>query len=113
MRGTRMNAETKTQTQFRVVVGKDASDALDGVVAIVNEGFTSGSVSRTDLASYLFKNAKRFIGKTELERIRNEFFDERLALEKLLRSSTTSGKLPDEIRKLLKDQFRNQPDEKK
>ena len=89
-----MTENLKSQTQFRVVVGKEASDSLDEAVSFVNDGFAAGSVSRTDLASYLFRNAKKYIGKGELERIRNEFFDERLALEKLVRGQEAGGKFP-------------------
>lgn len=96
----------KAQNQFRVVVGKEANDALDELVGIVNEGFTAGSVTKSGLATYLFKNAHRFLKKAEISKIRAEYFDERLALENLVRESEASGKLPDDLRKLLKEQHR-------
>ena len=94
------------QTQFRLVLTKDSMEALDVVVGLVNEGFTAGLVSRSDLAGYLFKNASRSLSKAELVKVRAAFFDERKALEHLIRESESTGKLPEELRKLLKNQYR-------
>lgn len=94
----------KAQSQFRLVLGKEAIDALDDLVDFVNTGFVAGEVTRADLAGYLFENAKRLLGKSELSKIRNEFFDERKALENLIRDSERVGRLPEELRRLLKDQ---------
>lgn len=107
-----MEDKSKVQTQFRLVLGKEGMDALDEAVRFVNDGFEAGKVEKGDLATYLFKHASRLIGKAELIRIRNLFFDEKLALENLIRKSETSGKLPEEIRKLLRDQFRTSPEER-
>jgi len=94
------------QKQFRLVLGRKAIEALDGLVDVVNDGFRSGSVSRVQLAGYLFENAKRFLTKSELVRLRQAFFDERKALEHVIRESESTGKLPEEIRKILQSQFR-------
>jgi len=102
----RKKRSDKAQNQFRIVVGKEANDALDGMVGQVNDGFTAGSVTKSDLATYLFKNAHRFLKKAEIVKIRTEYFDERLALENMVRESESSGKLPDDLRKLLKEQHR-------
>lgn len=101
------NREDKIQTQFRLVVGKDAVVALEELLSTVNNGFTAGSVTKSDLATYLFTNAHRFLKKAEIVKIRAEFFDERVALEHLIQSSESNGKLPEELRKLLRDQHRS------
>lgn len=102
-----MNESSKPKVQFRIVVGKEASESLEAAVHIVNDGFLSGEVTKSDLATYLFRNAKRFLTKAELQKIRNEFFDDRKALEQLMQNSDSSGRLPEEFRKLLKDQYRS------
>jgi len=96
-----------SQNQFRLVLGREAIEALETSVLVVNDGFFAGSVSKSDLATYLFKNASRFLKPGEIIKIRNEFFDERKALEDLIRKSSESGQLPEELRKLLKDQYRS------
>lgn len=96
-----------SQNQFRLVLGREAIEALEASVLVVNDGFLAGSVSKSDLATYLFKNASRFLKPGEIIKIRNEFFDERKALEDLIRKSSESGQLPEELRKLLKDQYRS------
>lgn len=102
----RDSEKKKVQSQFRLVLGKEAVDALDDLVDFVNTGFVAGEVARADLAGYLFRNAKRLLSKGELTKIRTEFFDERKALENLIRDSEATGKLPDDIRRILKDQAR-------
>jgi len=97
----------REQSQFRLVLGKDAIEALEQMVSVVNTGFTAGQVSKVDLATYLFKSAHRFLKKAEVLKIRNEFFDERIALKNLIRDSETSGKLPDDLVKMLKDQHKS------
>lgn len=95
------------QMQFRLVLGKDAIEALEQMVSVVNTGFTAGQVSKVDLATYLFKSAHRFLKKAEVLKIRNEFFDERVALKNLIRDSETSGKLPEDLVKMLKEQHKS------
>jgi hypothetical protein len=95
------------QTQFRLVLTKESMEALDGLVSMVNDGFAAGYVSRSEFAGYLFKNASRFLSKSEIARIRAAFFDERRALDHLIRESESTGKLPEEIRKILKNQFQS------
>jgi hypothetical protein len=107
-----MDQDSKIQTQFRLVVGMEANESLEAAVQLVNDGFLAGSVSKSDLATYFFKNASRFLKPAELVRIRNEFFDERKALEDLIRKSEESGGLPEELKKLLKDQYRSSVEDK-
>ena len=97
----------------RLVLEKEPVEALDELVLKVNDGFTAGEVTRSDLAAYLLLNASRLLGKNEITKIRHAFFDERKALDHLLRESESSGQLPDEIRKLLKDQFRSSVESRK
>lgn len=98
--------DREVQKQFRLVLGRKAIEALDNLVAFVNDGFASGSVSRVQLAGYIFENAKRYLNKSELVKLRQAFFDERKALDQIIRESDSTGKLPEEIRKILQSQFR-------
>ena len=108
-----MDDQLKLQTQFRLVLGKEAIEALDASIASVNDGFAAGKVDRAELATYLFLNASRFLGKSELARIRNEFFDEDTALKNLVEESRAKGRIPDELRKLLRDKYRGRDEDRK
>ena len=95
------------QTQFRLVLDREAIGALEKVVETVNEGFGGGQVTKTNIASYLFRNAHKYLKKTEIDKIRSEFFDEKVALQNLIRKSEQEGTLPEELRKLLRDRYRD------
>lgn len=103
----------KVQNQFRLVVGKLESESLDEMVGVVNEGFSAGEVSRTDLVGYLLLNAKRLLSKAEIAKIRDQFFDERKALDNLMRDSEIEGRFPEELSKILKERFRLNAQDKK
>ena len=94
------------QNQFRLVLGREAIESLDEVVNFVNEGFHAGKVARASLAGFLFRNARRYLSKNDLSKLREECFDERLALDRLLKESEKSGELPEALRKMLRDQFK-------
>ena len=88
-------------------------DSLNEAVQFVNDGFEAGHVTKTDLATYLFSNALRFLSKTEVSKIRDQFFDEETALKELVKSVSTSGGLPSEFTQLLKERFKSSSESKK
>ena len=78
-------------------------EQLEEMLSKVNEDFDTGSVSKSDLAMYVFMNLKKFISADDIKVLRMKHFDDRKVLNDLLKISETKNELPEEVRKFLRE----------
>lgn len=76
---------------------------LEEMLEKVNEDFDTGSVSKSDLAMYVFLNLRKFITNEDIKILRMKHFDDRKVLNDLLKISETKNELPEEVRKFLRE----------
>lgn len=101
---------SENRDQFRVVVGPDANKNLEDLVLKVNLGFDGGSVTKSDVAAYIFQNLNKLISESDIKNIRSIHFDEKKVLGSLLRGEHD---LPEELRKAIRAHFGLNEKEKK
>lgn len=104
--GRRQKADSKheveiaeTRDQYRVVITKEANEAIGGVAALVNADFAAGEVTKSDIANYVFINLSRLLSDSDFKILRAQHFDPKRALSALLKSSDG---LPEELQKTLR-----------
>ena len=104
-----MNIENKNknenQEQYRIVINKDASEVLEKLLAKVTDGFDAGSVNKSDVANWLIMNAANAFGDNEVKAIQKLHFDDRKILGALLRDSKNENKIPESVRKAIRDHY--------
>ena len=105
--GTKKEYENKDnenkREQYRIVIDKESNQKLEDMVEKVNEDFDTGTVSKSDLAMYVFLNLKKFITNEDIKALRIKHFDDRKVLNDLLKISETKAELPEEVRKFLRE----------
>lgn len=89
--------------QYRVVIDSETNEMLQEMVDKSNEGFTSGTITKSNFAIYVFQNLKRFISSDDIKNLRAKHFDDRKALTDLLKLSESNVELPEEVRKFLRE----------
>ncbi len=104
--GRRKNRDQKLETencetrdQHRVVITKDANEAIDLLVASVNEEFEAGEITKSDIANYVFLNLPRFILESDIKILRAQHFNPKKALTSLLKGKNG---IPEELQKTLR-----------
>lgn len=91
-------SELQAKEQFRVVINREANDALEAFVLDVNSGGDSTQISKSDLANYIFMNLKDLINSGSIDEIRALYFDAKKALEGILKGATKGKDLPENLR---------------
>jgi hypothetical protein len=86
----------------RVVIEKEANQSLEAVAAKVNAGFEAGSVSRSDVANYIFLHLEKLISESDIKAIRALHFNEKKVLASILRGQDN---LPEEVKKALRAHY--------
>lgn len=86
--------------QFRVVINRDANEALESFISMLKDG-SSSNITKSDLANYLFKRLDEYLGESEILEIRSLHFDTTQALKALIKQAENGGELPDTLRELL------------
>ena len=92
----------ENQDQYRVVIDKEANQSLEAVAAKVNSGFDAGSVTRSDIANYVFMQLEKLISESDVKAIRTLHFNEKKVLASILRGQDD---LPEEIKKALRAHY--------
>ena len=95
-------AEIREENNAKITVTKAAEKAVSEVVCRVNDGFEAGRVNRQDVASWILLKFKETFGAEEIGQIRAIHIDEIAFLESLLKKAKESGKVPVQVRELLK-----------
>lgn len=87
---------------FRVVISKESNESLEVVLNRCSDGFDSGTITKSDVANYVFQNLVKFFSESDVKALRAKHFDEKKVLGSILRSDDD---LPDEIRRALRLHF--------
>lgn len=94
-------SEHQPKEQFRVVINREANEALEAFLAKLADSDESMKVTRSDVANYIFGRLEEIIGESKILEIRALYFDAKKALEVILKGASTSDELPDELRQAL------------
>ncbi len=92
------NSDGQPKGQFRVVIDREANDALESYVAKLNRDNDTSKVSKSDLANFIFQRIDDLLGDADIADIRAKYFDAKKAIEVILKGGAT---LPGEIHEAL------------
>lgn len=94
------NEETNSQNkeQYRVVINREANQALEAFANKLNEDSGATKISKSDLANYVFQNLSDFLTDADVTEIRAIYFDAKKALEGILKGGKD---LPEHLREAL------------
>lgn len=87
---------------FRVVISKESNDSLEAVLSRCSEGFDSGSITKSDVANYVFQNLTKLFSDSDVKALRAAHFDEKKVLGSILRNDDD---LPEDLRKAIRAHF--------
>ena len=102
---TEAKSEKEIQEQVRVVINKEASDALESMLTKVTDGFEAGTITKSDLANWLIMITKESFGDSEVRTLRQLYFDERKILAALLRDSKDQNNIPESLKRAIRDHY--------
>ena len=97
--------ELRTEEIVKITVSKEAEEKLMSVIEKVNNGFDAGKVNRQDLASWALIRFAEDCDAETIKTIRQDHFDEFTVLEAILKRGKEQGKLPVELRNILRQQM--------
>lgn len=60
----------------KIVITTDADQSLEAMLKEVNEGFASGRVKKTQLASWIIRHFRQKVFGKQIEKIRADHFDQ-------------------------------------
>lgn len=101
-----MNSEKSdalSKELFRVVVSRDANEALEIVLSKVNAEWDAGKVTRPQLVSHILLRFQAKLSERDIQEIRSHHFDKVAYLESLLKRARETGQLPPELDPLFQD----------
>lgn len=93
------------EEQYRVIINKEINDLLESLVSRTNDGFEGGEVSKSEVASLLIQNAAKDFDESNIRSLRSRYFDEKKILRAILRKSGDNGELPENLKKVIREQF--------
>jgi hypothetical protein len=94
-------ANLRPQEQFRVVIDREANDALETFVTHVNSNMENSRITKSELANYVFKNMDVFLDDADIAAMRALYFDAKRALEGILKGAGSGEDLPQNLREAL------------
>jgi hypothetical protein len=95
----------KVQDQYRVVINIEANLALEEAVRKVGESYDGGIIDKSGVANYVFTHIARLISETDIKAMRHLYFDEALVLNTIARKAAKEGKLPDDLKRALREHY--------
>lgn len=101
---------TNTNEVYRVVISKESNDSLEAVLSRCSEGFDSGTITKSDVANYVFQNLSKFFSDSDVKALRAAHFDEKKVLGSILRNDDD---LPEDLRKAIRAHYGIAEKEKK
>lgn len=93
--------EAQPKEQFRVVINREANEALEAFVTQVNAGGETTKITKSDLANYVFSHLEALLDGNAVTEIRAIYFDAKKALEGILKGATDGNDLPENFREAL------------
>ncbi len=93
---------TNASEVFRVVISKESNDSLEVALSRCSDGFDSGTITKSDVANYVFQNLAKFFSDSDVKALRATHFDEKKVLGSILRNDDD---LPEELRKAIRAHF--------
>ncbi len=95
-----------TKGLYRVVISKEANKSLEEIVDLVNNDFSCGEITKSNVAEWILTSFKGSLPKADIKKIQESYIDEKKLLQDLLKGSTnTNSDIPPEISKALKAHF--------
>lgn len=76
----------------KIGISQSSDQALDRILAKINEGFTGGRVSKSDLATWIIEYFETNALENNLERIRKDHFEQVAYLESVVREMKLARK---------------------
>jgi hypothetical protein len=101
---------TNANEVFRVVISKESNDSLEAALSRCSEGFDSGTITKSDVANYVFQNLSKYFSDSDVKALRAAHFDEKKVLGSILRSDDD---LPEDLRKAIRAHYGIAEKEKK
>lgn len=101
---------TNANEVFRVVISKESNDSLEIALSRCSDGFDSGTITKSDVANYVFQNLAKFFSDSDVKALRAAHFDEKKVLGSILRNDDD---LPEELRKAIRAHYGIAEKEKK
>ncbi|MGE3759089.1 MAG: hypothetical protein AB7H97_15105 [Pseudobdellovibrionaceae bacterium] len=103
-------ASLSTGEVFRVVISKEANEALESALGRCTDGFDTGAITKSEVANYVFQNLNRFFQDSDVKALRAANFDDKKVLSSILK---TDDDLPDELKKAIRAHYGIADKEKK
>lgn len=101
---------TNANEVFRVVISKESNNSLEVALSRCSDGFDSGTITKSDVANYVFQNLAKFFSDSDVKTLRAAHFDEKKVLGSILRNDDD---LPEELRKAIRAHYGISEKEKK
>lgn len=102
---TKRNSEAHSTNQtavYRVVITRESNEALESVFDRCVGGFDSGTITKSDVANYIFQNINKFFTDNDVKNLRAAHFNEKKVLGSILR---TDADLPEELKKAIRAHY--------
>lgn len=87
---------------FRVVISQEANEQLEKIVTKILNGFSGGSITKSDVADYVFINLTRMLNESDFKTIRSLHFDDKKMLGTLLKND---DELPEDLKRALRNHY--------
>lgn len=91
--------------QCRVVISVEANGIVEKMVGIVNDGFSAGLITKSDVANYVFVNLEKYLNDSDFKNLRSIHFDDKKVLASILKNVDGENDLPEEIKKALREHY--------
>lgn len=91
--------EKEGKELFRVVINPEANMVLENVLKKVNEGFEAGTVTKSDIANFIFQNIDKYFSENDIRNLRTQHFDDKKVLSNILKNEND---LPEELKKAIR-----------
>lgn len=99
----RKKGKSENQEQYRIVVSKETSEALEKMLSKSITDFIAGEINKSDIANWIILNAVPTFNENDVKSIQKLHFDERKILGALLKDSKKENKIPEILRKAIRD----------
>src|SRR5690606_33389331 len=80
----------------------ESNEALESALSRCTNGFDSGTITKSDVANYIFQNVSKLFQESDVKNLRAAHFDEKKMLGSILR---TNNDHPKELRKAIRAHY--------